>query len=171
MPVFSWPVTALREKKTQKQKKKTHCNYGVRYWPSPSLCCQRGCETPSDVEAVVAGRRQQAPEMVRRSRTFPLTVPGRRVWGLLYEPLHLGNGRRRALSHRDGSAAGRAGSLSDFKVGGGLGGGGVGGFLLIKCRRRLGRVGHRVISSCTLAFQWFPVSQKSTVLLFDGHLF
>lgn len=76
------------------------------------------------MEAVVAGRRQQAPEMVRRSRTFPLTVPGRRVWGLLYEQLHLGNGLgyalQRALSHWDSSAAGRAGSLSDFKEGGGF---------------------------------------------------
>lgn len=86
-----------------------------------SQCCQRGCETPSDVEAVVAGRRQQAPEMVRHSQTFPLTVPGRRVWGLLYESLHLGNGLRYALqcalSHWDSLAAGHVGSLSDLEGG------------------------------------------------------
>lgn len=117
--LFIWLVTALRKHKKKKQLRLRRAILAVA-----SLCCQRGCETPSDVEAVVAGRRQQAPEMVRRSRTFPLTVPGRRVWGLLYDLLHLGNGLRyalqRALSHWDSSAAGRAGSLSDFKGGWGF---------------------------------------------------
>lgn len=31
---------------------------------------QRGCETPSDVEAVVTRRRQQAPKATRRSETL-----------------------------------------------------------------------------------------------------
>lgn len=115
MKVFFFLVCAL---KTQQ---KTPLRLQRAILAVTSLCCQRGCETPSDVEAVVAGRRQQAPEMVRHSRTFPLTVLGRRVWGLLYEPLHLGNGLRYApqcaISHWDSSAAGHAGSLSEFEGG------------------------------------------------------
>lgn len=135
-----------------------------------SLCCQSGCETPSDVEAVVTGRRKQAPEMLRCSRTFPLTVLGQRVWGLLYELLHLGNSLHYApqrarnagwvMSHWDSSTTGHAGSLSDFD-------GGRGEFPLDQTQTVFEKSGPPCNFQLHAGFS--IVSQTTTELLFNGH--